>query len=174
MQRHVKTWSWLLIALVAGTIAVPQGYAGDNRIGFGANYWRTVDKLHHEFDRDGLSWLVSYQRNLSRLVGVQADVEWFRSGFAGSDKDVFAPQAFLLVGGALYAGLGVGILYSDGDFNDAPYYAVRLGLDFEMLPTIHLDINANYQFSEWTTINRLDKELSSDTIFIGGAVRIEF
>ncbi len=154
--------------------AVPSVSASSNAIGIGANYWRTVDKLHEDFDRDGLSWLVTYQRNLSRLLAVQTDIEWFRSGFGASEKDVFAPQAYLLAGGALYAGIGIGILYSDGVFNDTPYYAVRVGFDFELLPTIHLDINGNYQFSEWDDINRLQDKIGSDTVFMGAAVRFEF
>ncbi len=173
LNNRIRGLYLILILCICG-ICIPSASAGSHAIGIGANYWRTVDELDTDIDRDGLSWLATYQRNLSRLLAVQTDLEWFPSGFGGTEKDVFAPQAYLLAGGALYIGVGIGILYSDGDFNDKPYYAVRLGLDLEMLPTVHLDINANYQFSEWDTIYQLEESISSDTVFMGAAVRIEF
>ena len=174
MKRNRFHVLWTVLVLGSMVALAPSARAASNRLGVGANYWRTVDDLDKRFDRDGISWLVTYQRTLSRLLALQSDVEWFQSGFAGATHDVFAPQAFLLAGGSIYAGVGIGILYSDGRFNDKPYYAVRAGLDMEILPTIHLDINANYQFSEWHEINRLQNRLGSDTVFMGAAVRFEF
>ncbi len=170
-QLHVFLAAFILGSMVS---LAPSAEARPNRLGIGANYWRAVDDLDKRFDRDGVSWLLTYQRTLSRLLALQGDVEWFQSGFAGAKHDVFAPQAFLLAGGSIYAGVGIGIYYSDGTFNDKPYYAVRAGLDMEILRTIHLDVNANYQFSEWDDINRLQDKLGSDTIFLGAAVRFEF
>lgn len=165
----------LILMLCIAGLRIPDAGAQTQTLGIGANYWRTVDELDaDDFDRDGLSWVVTYQRHLSRLLAIQADLEWFPSGFGGTDKDVFAPQAFVLAGGSLYLGAGIGILYSDGEFNDKPYYAVRLGLDLELLPTIYFDVHANYQFSEWDDINRLQEKIGSDTVFLGAAVRFEF
>ncbi len=170
-----KRMSWIGITLVIlGIVATTPARGGGNQIGVGANYWRTLEDIGDAFDRDGLSWLITYQRNLNRLMALQADVEWFRSGFGGARNDVFAPQGFILAGGALYAGLGIGIYYSDGEFNSKPFYILRAGLDLELFPTVHLDINANYQFTEWDDINALEDKLGSDTITLGAAVRIEF
>jgi hypothetical protein len=160
----------VMAALLAFSSAVAQG---QTRIGVGAHYWRTVDNLGDDFDRDGVSYLATVQRSLFPLLALQVDVERFPDGYAGSQDAVWGPQAFAIVGGAIYAGLGIGILYSDGDFADEPFYVARAGLDLELLPGIHFDINANYQFSEWSKINELDEEVDSDTVTLGAAIRID-
>lgn len=48
-----------------------------------------------------------------------------------------------------------------------PFYAARVGLDFVLLPRIHLDVNLNYRAG---TFDELD-EASSDTITLGAALR---
>jgi len=78
-----------------------------------------------------------------------------------------------VLGSALYAALGVGTYYTDGDFAKDPFFNVRAGLDLCLLPSIYLDINANYRFENWDDIKTLDEDISSDTITIGAAVRLE-
>lgn len=174
MKRYLARRLLTVILPLVLTVGIPTVRANENQIGIGAQYWRTVNDLHKSFDRGGVSWMLTYQRTLSRLFALQTDLEWFPSGFGGVDKTIYAPQGFILFGGSLYAGMGIGILYADGHFNDKPYYALRAGFDMEILPTVHLDINFNYQFSEWEKIKTLEEDLSSDTIFMGAAVRIEF
>ena len=95
----------------------------------------------------------------------------YPDGYAGSAKDVLSPQAFLLLGQGLYAGLGVGTLYADGDFSDTPFFIARAGLDIALFPALHLDINANYEFSDWDGINELDDNVDTDTVTLGAALR---
>ena len=49
-----------------------------------------------------------------------------------------------------------------------PFYALRVGLDIEVLPAIHLDINANYLFDAFDEIDGADE----DSITLGAIARI--
>jgi hypothetical protein len=77
------------------------------------------------------------------------------------------------VGAGLYGGLGIGTLYADGNFSDNPFFILRAGIDLDLLPRVHVDVNANYHFAEWDGINEVDERLDSDTITLGAAVRVD-
>ena len=53
-------------------------------------------------------------------------------------------------------------------------FALRAGLDIEVLPNLRLDINANYRFLDWDNVKELDKKINTDTITFGAAVRFAF
>ncbi len=170
-MRHSAT-RILLIALLC---APPVMALADQRIGAGLHYWRTVDSIDdRSFDRDGVSWLITYQNSLLPLLTYQADLEIFPSTFAGSERTVYAPQLLGIVGHWLYAGAGIGILYADNRFGDRPFYLLRAGLALPVLPRMRLDINANYHFSEWKGINRIARDIDSDVITFGAALRLAF
>ena len=167
--------SIVLAALFAGLPVLAFNSAADFRLGLGVNYWKTVDDIDvDDFDEDGLSWIASIQFGLTDWSKLEVAVERFEKGFGGSPKDVYAPQAFLIIGKGLYAGIGVGGYYSDGDWADDPFYALRAGINFEILPSLFLDINANYRFEKWDDLSDEGRDLGSDTITLGAAVRIEF
>ncbi|MBT3294063.1 MAG: hypothetical protein HN919_05590 [Verrucomicrobia bacterium] len=145
-----------------------------HRFGVGAHYWVTADDIEFDnIDEDGFAWLVSYQLRPVMLLKFEVALEMLPDNFGGATEQVFAPQAYAIVGGWIYAGLGIGALYSDGEFSDEPFYALRAGFDFPILPHIHVDINANYRFIEWDSIGSLDEDLDTDTITVGAAVRIQ-
>ncbi len=176
-----KTWSRLLIAGLWTMLAAgASGWAAEtqlHRLGAGANYWRTIDRIKeddYKLDDDGLAWLATYQFAPWRLVKFQADLEIFPNGFGGSDETTFAPQAYLVLGSGIYVAGGIGINYADGKFADDPFYGVRAGLDFEILPNLRLDINANYRFLDWENIKELDKHINTDTVTLGAAARLAF
>lgn len=157
----------LALVFVCGTAL--QAGAGKNRLGGGVQYWRALEDLDEEFDEDGISWLVSYQYCPADLFRVEADVEIFPDGLLGVGDTAYAPQAFAILGGALYAGVGIGIYYQD-DWADDPFYVLRAGVDLEVLPdALHLDIYVRYQFTEWDNI-----EIDTDTVILGAAARLEF
>lgn len=160
-----------MFAAVAACLAAGDAFA-QTSVGVGARYFKTVDSLDGPFEEDGLAPLLTIKRDFVPLIHGQLDFVLYPDGYAGSDKDVFAPEVFLIVGSGIYAGLGVGTLYSDGEFGD-PFFIARAGLDLELLPSIHLDLNANYEFAEWEQINTIDKDADSDTITLGAALRIE-
>jgi hypothetical protein len=170
MKMH--TWR---IAALAGLMALATAGAGwaDSSFGAGARYFRTLDELDGEFEEDGLAPLVTVRTSLASLLQLQLDVVLYPDGYAGSaGKDVLSPQAFLLLGRGLYAGLGVGTLYADSDFGDA-FFIARAGVDLELLPGLHVDVNANYEFAEWEKINTLDEDVDSDTVTLGAALRLD-
>ncbi|HBA85252.1 MAG TPA: hypothetical protein DCZ95_14285 [Verrucomicrobia bacterium] len=145
-----------------------------NRLGVGAHYWTAVDNIDDDnFDEDGVSWLASYQY-WPGLFGIEAAVEWLRDGFGGSEDDVFLPQAYLIFGKWIYAAAGIGGYYTDGRMADDPFYALRAGLNLELLPYLFLDLNANYRFEEWDDLREEGTEIDTDTVTLGGAVRIGF
>jgi hypothetical protein len=144
-------------------------------LGVGANYWQTVDSIDvDDFDEDGLSWIASLQVPLAEYSRIELAVEWFEKGFGGSTDDIYAPQAFFMLGKGLYAGAGVGGYYTDSEFANDPFYAFRAGFNVEVLPSISLDINANYRFENWDDLSEEGTDIDSDTITLGAAVRFGF
>lgn len=141
---------------------------GAHRLGFGANYYTAIGDLPEKFDKNGLSYLVSYQYAPSMIFKVEAALEIFPD-LAGSDNPVLAPLVFATVGGLFYGGVGVGIYYEGGSFSHSPFYMLRAGLDFPIIPRVFLDINANYRFNDWNTLEWAD--VDSNTIRLGAAIR---
>jgi len=158
------------VLVMGGILVAAAPDASAMRAGVGANYWVAVEEIDdQDFDENGLSWLASIQFLPAPLIKIEADIELLPEGFLGSTDQVWAPQAYLLVGSFIYAGAGIGMYYTDGDFADDPFYALRAGFDFPVGP-VHLDINANYRFE-----GKLDADnIDTDTIFLGAAVRFGF
>ncbi|NCA82402.1 MAG: hypothetical protein EOM72_06605 [Opitutae bacterium] len=151
---------------------LPAVQAGDNahRIGVGANYWMALDDLDEDFDDNGLSYLASYQY-WPTLIGLQADVEFLPDMFG---EDAIAPAAYLLLGKAIYAAAGVGIVNQDGEWADDPFFALKVGLDLEVLPSLYLDISGSYRFNSEVDLEDAFDAIDTDTVFLGAAVRIGF
>ena len=166
----------LTLAMAAMGLAARSEAAG--YLGGGVHYWRTIDQIRssRNLDDSGIAWMATGQYSVWRLLKIEADLEVFPKGFGGADRTAYAPQAYLLFGSTLYAGAGVGVVYSSdfsGSFSD-PFYALKTGLDLEVLPRLHLDVNANYQFLNWKDVNSLQGRVNTDTITLGAAVRLEF
>ena len=157
-----------------GSHAVGADDGSHVHVGVGARYWMTIDKLDNgNFDENGVSWLATCQLRSGALVKFEFDLEWMQDGFMGSPEQVYAPQAFVLVGSAIYAAAGVGIYYTDGEFADEPFYALRAGLDLELLPGLSLDVNAIYFFNEWAQLDAPGSDIDTDTVMLGAAVRMK-
>ena len=166
----------IALLLGAGLLVLVWNVRADDdeafRLGGGAHYWTTVNNIDvHNVDKHGFSWLASLQYWPS-LIGLETDGEWFQPGYAGAVKDVWSPQAYLLIGKTLYGAVGIGGYYSDGIWDNKPFYAFRVGVDVELLPRLHFDINANYRFEDWSKLNGGD--IKSDTITLGAAARLAF
>jgi hypothetical protein len=172
MNTRLKLW---LVGCTLGLMVWANQEAMAVRLGVGANYWQTIDTIDDEdFDEDGLSWIASLQFGLAEYSKIELAVEWYEAGFGGSTEDIYAPQAFFILGKGLYAGIGIGGYYTDSEFANDPFYAFRAGFDVEVLPSIYLDINANYRFENWDDISAEGSEIDTDTVTLGAAVRFEF
>jgi hypothetical protein len=94
---------------------LPAAQAADSvhRLGAGANYWSCIDDIDvDDVDEDGFSYFASYQFRAT-LIGFEADVEFLPDMFG---EDAIAPAGSLLVGKAIYAAAGVGIVNFDGEW----------------------------------------------------------
>ncbi|MEX2606270.1 MAG: hypothetical protein WD708_02910 [Kiritimatiellia bacterium] len=139
-------------------------------LGLGAHYWRVVDDLGSDFDDSGVSYLAAY-RYSGGLVSIQPEVEVFPKEFGGGTAEFYSPQILAILGDWIYAGVGVGILYSDGDFAEDPFFMFRAGFNIIGIGPITLDINANYIFTDWGDLSSSD--IDSDTITLGAMVRVK-
>lgn len=171
MRRLTTLTLVLTLSLLAATSATAEI---KHRFGVGAHYWTALDDIDvDDVKEDGFAYLVTYQLRPASLIKFGLDVEMLPEEFGGAEENVYAPQAYVILGNTIYAGLGIGTYFTDGEFADDPFFNLRAGLDLHLLPFIYLDINANYRFEEWDSIKNLDEDISSDTITLGAAVRIE-
>lgn len=158
----------VLITGADGTVA-----ADAHRIGGGATYWVALDDIDADdkkVDDDGFSYLASYQY-WPALFGLELDVEFLPDRFGES---AVAPEAYVLFGRAIYCGLGIGMIYSDGNFADEPFYAIKAGLNLELIPGLYADIYGNYRFNDSADFDKEDTDIDTDTVFLGAALRIGF
>ena len=175
MPRMTKS-ARLLVPMLAilGWAAAPRLAAADTSIGLGLHAWRTVDDLRSEgfanIRRSGVSYLVSYQYSPGALLKLELDGEYFAKGFGGSTHYAIAPQAFVLVGGFIYGGVGIGTIYSKDFANDfsSPFYVARAGLNLHLLPRFTVDVNANYHFHAWNEL----RGVNTGTVTLGAIARI--
>ena len=163
----------LACLLPAPTVQAVQGDLsgegrGMHRIGFGVNYWKTIDDIDQDFDSHGFSYITSYQYGFVPFFKFDAGLE-ILPDMAGTSNTVLAPELFLTIGTMVYAGAGIGVYYNDGDWGNAPFYMLRAGVDIPILPRIFLDINANYRFNDWGSLSGND--IDTDTMRLGAAVR---
>jgi len=173
MQMRVKTIFFCAIVLVFCT-AWNVYAGGSHRLGAGLHYWYALEDIYKDnVDDRGYALQVSYQYVTTSLLKIEADLDVLQEGYAGSDSTVFSPQAFLLLGKAVYAGVGVGINYADGSFAESPFFALRAGVELEVLPAMYVDINANYRFETWD-FDAIKEDIDTDTITLGAQVRMEF
>ena len=163
---------YIILFVFLAVTAFPFTSIAEHQLGGGAHYWRAVEDVDvDDIDEDGFSWLISYQANPNDLFTFEFDLEVFPDEFAGLNDTVLAPQAFLLVGDGLYAGVGAGIFYTDGEFEET-FYTLRAGLDLEILNNLYLDINLNYQFMDWDDLNDELDLVDTDTVTLGAAIRV--
>ena len=167
---------WLLAVAIIGLFASAPGARAESthRLGVGANYWTMLDDIDvDDIDKNGFSGLVTYQYKPAALLKLEADLEVFPEGFQGIDNVACAPEAYLVLGSVIYGAAGIGILYADGDFDSNPFYALRAGLDLEIIPRFHLDLNVNYRFAEATHLRDVARDIDADTLMLGAALRLE-
>jgi hypothetical protein len=133
-----------ILAAVSMLLPVAVGVAEAGRLGGGVHYLRTLGDIEdHGFDSNAFSILGSYQF-AGPLLKFEADVEYVWDLF-GTDEGAWLPQAYVLVGGLIYGGAGIGMTYFDGDWSSDPYYNLRAGVDLP-LGGMGLDVFATYQF----------------------------
>jgi hypothetical protein len=180
MRREEMPRLHTLVLLTCAIVLISSSAFAEihHRVGLGLHYWKALDDAlddmeFQDVDEDGIAWLISYKLATSSLLKFQLDLELLPRDYGGSDHRVVAPEGFVLVGSEPYVALGFGIHYTDGDFAEKPFFALRTGIDFELLPSIFTDININYRFENWDFDEVRDK-ISTDTLTLGAVVRFQF
>lgn len=141
-------------------------------IGLGVHYWQVLDDLDEAgFDESGLAYIGAYRYD-GGLIALHAELEVFPEEFGAAAEEVYAPQVVAILGDGIYAGIGAGILYSDGEFADTPYFLLRAGLNIIAIGPLSLDLNANYIFTDFDNLSTSD--IDSNTITLGAMARINF
>jgi len=163
----------VLLISVAAVIGVGEAAAGEYRLGGGANYWVSMDDIDTDdgdVDENGIGYFASFQY-WETLLGIELDLEFLPDRFGES---ALAPQAFMLIGRSIYGGVGIGAVYTAGDFADKAFYALRAGFNFELLPGIYTDLYGIYRFNDTAELDNTNTDIDTDTIFFGAAVRFSF
>ena len=150
-----------ILALALVTLSPFAGTASaasqELQFGAGVHYMDTVGDIKdsEQFDSSALNVLIALKRAFE-LISVEVDSEWSLD-FGGSDKTLWMPQAFGLIGSSLYGGAGIGTGYIYGEWFDNPIYTLRAGF---LLPleSLTVDINANYQFMSSKALENLDSD----------------
>lgn len=163
----------LAISLALLGALVPPANAG-HRVGGGLEYLRTLgdikdDPTVPEFDENAFGFIASYQY-ATGLFKLEGDVEWILD-YGGSDKSLIQPQAYALIGGLIYGGVGIGTGYFDGDWWSDPFYALRAGVDLA-LGGLDLDVFAVYRFQDTEMLEGMGKS-DLDSITFGALVRFQ-
>ena len=147
---------WQPCVLLLSVLLLPQlAPAGSGSLGVGVHYNKEVRAFDdQQWDKHGLSWLVSYQSGLASALRLELDLEIVPKSLTGGEEAAYIPQAFLLVGQELYMGLGVGSVY----FNDGDVWRHDLRYDLRMgfvlpLGGPQLDVSMNYIFTEFAEID---------------------
>jgi hypothetical protein len=142
-----------------------------HRLGGGIHYLRTLGDIkdNSEWDPDAIGFMASYQWT-TPLLKLEGDLEWVPD-YGGSDKTMFQPQAWLIVGSLIYVSGGIGGSYIDGDWLDNPFYGLRAGSNLTLLG-INLDVFATYRFQSAEVFEGIDQN-DLDALTFGAIVRIE-
>jgi hypothetical protein len=118
--------------------------AAGSSLGGGVHYLKNLGDIEENgFDTNAFSILGSYQW-AGPLLKLEADVEYVFD-FFGTDEGAWMPQAYVLVGGLIYGGAGIGTTYFDGDWASDPFYNLRGGVNLS-LGGMGLDVFATYLF----------------------------
>ena len=166
MKTRVMLAGGLLLAMTVVVEAQPI-----QRLGVGANYWTSMKRIKVDnIDRDGFSYYASYQLRPG-LLGWQLDFEWLPDRFG---EKAYAPAAYVILGRGAYVSAGAGWLRQDGEWADNPFFALRAGLDFELLPNIFMDLGVSYRFDSKTKLSDAVDDIDTDTLYIGAALRLAF
>ncbi len=164
--RRIWLGGVLLLCLFCGTRAVE----AQHDIGAGFHYWKVIDDIDvTNIDDSGFSYYVNYRYAFRAPLRVELILERLPDRFG---KDAYAPQGYLIVGNRIYAGAGVGGVYTDGSFSDEPFYALKAGVSLPLPLWLLLDISAQYRFNDFADLRDEDRKIGTDTVFLGAALRL--
>jgi len=153
------------LVLLAGAVCP----AAALQYGGGLHYLRTLGDIKDtpDFDENSVGFLASllFAGPLLRVEGMAE----FIPNYGGSSSTMIAPQGWLMLGGFIYGGAGIGIGYIDDDWQDNPFYALRAGVNLG-LAGLALDVFTSYQFQSTSDLEGLGKK-DLDALTFGALIR---
>jgi len=177
--RTTITVRSLFLAAVLAAAASSGAGAAEHRLGLGYVYWQALDDIESaRIEEDGAAPFLTYQFVPEGIFRLEVDLEYYADGFGGSNEPTYAPSIYALVEFGLYAGVGAGYTASsyDGggvlDFVYDPFYVVRLGWDFQVVPRLHVDLHANYRVGGLR--ESVYEDLDIESVTLGAAARVAF
>ena len=137
---------------------------------------RIPDRDRRERDAPAAFHLPGHALQASDRVTLIAELQRdTRAIDADTTQSVFVPQAFLLFGGNLYAGIGIGTVYSDRRLGTSPIIGFRTGLSLDLHPRVQFDLSVHVQLRDSSRDPRADAEdAGADALNIGAAIRFSF
>jgi len=86
-------------------------------------------------------------------------------------ETAYRPEAYILVGSTIYAGAGMGLIRTDGDFADVPVLCLQGRFESRNAAQCLRRLSANYRFNDSAQLEDDDTDIDTDTIFFGAALR---
>ena len=169
LKRMVLIALVSLVPVMAFAQASDDGGSGRKMsLGAGIHYMKTVGDIKDTpgYDSDAANFVLAGKTPLGPIT-LELDSEW-SFDFGGSDKTLWMPQAFGLIGGMIYAGAGIGSGYIDGEWFDNPFYTLRVGVILPLKVT-KLDVNANYYFINSSAFDSISSE-DLDSVTFGAVL----
>lgn len=147
----------VVLAVILSVLGIADNASADLRAGAGLHYLQTVGDLKdvEGFDKHDFGFLGALKYS-GGLLTIEGDLEVIPD-YVGSSEMMWQPQAYLLVGGLIYGGVGAGIGYLSTFGWQDPFYALRAGVDF-MLGPIDLDVFASYRFQTAKDLSGLEED----------------
>jgi len=159
----------VMMVLILSVACVTDEATAGLRVGGGVHYLRTVGDLKDSpgFDKDDLAFLASL-KFVGGLISVEGDLE-FIPDYVGSDLLMVQPQAYALIGGFIYGGVGIGVGHLEDLGWQDPFYSLRAGVDLEF-GSIDLDVFATYNFQKAKDLSNMESD-DLDAITFGALIR---
>jgi hypothetical protein len=171
----MKPWQRFSLLVVASVLFCWAGaaFAGGS-IGGGIHYLRNLGDITDDgaidLNQNSIGIIGSYQYDM-RMFKLEGDVEYIFD-YVGTGEAMWEPSAWGLIGlGALplYAGAGIGIGYTNDQWQQNPFYGLRAGVAFP-LGSMKADVFATYRFQSDHDLENLTGE-DLDSVTFAGVLR---
>lgn len=155
MNSNVR-WMSVLAVVLALVSFSGSAQAG---LGVGLHYLRTLGDITDDgavdLNQDSFSLLASYKTPMGPIK-LDGQVEYIFD-YLGTEEAMYVPSAWALLGNTIYGGAGIGIGYTNDEWQTNPFYALRAGVELP-LGGFGLDAYASYQFQSAADLEDLTGE----------------
>lgn len=152
-----------IVASILIAIALSVPFAGtahaERSFGVGIHYLRNLGDISDDegldLNQNSASLLGSFKVGAGPLK-VDGQVEYIFD-YIGTGNEMWQPSVWGLFGTRFYGGAGMGIGYTDNEWQTNPFYALRAGVNLP-LAKMGLDLYATYNFQSDQELETLTGE----------------